>query len=59
MKCLYLTVEALYHEDIWESGSIDPCILDPGTNGGEWSASRLGYFTLEKSPGTHWIGRKC
>jgi hypothetical protein len=25
--------------------------------GGEWSASRLGRFTLgERAPGTHWIG---
>jgi len=26
-------------------------------HGGEWSASRLGRFTLrERAPGTHWIG---
>jgi hypothetical protein len=25
--------------------------------GGDWSASRLGQFTtVEKAPGTHWIG---
>jgi hypothetical protein len=26
-------------------------------DGGDWSASRPGYFTLrERAPGTHWIG---
>jgi hypothetical protein len=41
----------------WGSGCIAPCILDLGTNGGEWSASRPGRFTpRERAFGTHWIG---
>jgi hypothetical protein len=31
---------------------MDPRILDLGTSGGEWSASRPSPF----APGTHWIG---
>jgi hypothetical protein len=31
--------------------------LTSALNGGEWSASRLDYFTpRERSPATHWIG---
>jgi len=31
--------------------------LTSALDGGEWSASRPGHFTLrEKAPGTHWIG---
>jgi hypothetical protein len=41
----------------WGSGGIDPLILDPALDGGEWSASRPGRFTLkEKAPDTHWMG---
>jgi hypothetical protein len=29
----------------WESGGIAPQILNLGTNGGEWSASRSSHFT--------------
>jgi hypothetical protein len=39
------------------SEGIAPCILNLGTDGGEWSASRPGRFTpRERDPGTHWIG---
>jgi hypothetical protein len=31
--------------------------LNSALDGGEWSASRPGRFTLrERAPGTHWIG---
>jgi len=31
--------------------------LTSALDGGEWSASRPGYFTpRERAPGTHWIG---
>jgi hypothetical protein len=31
--------------------------LSLALDGGEWSASRLGRFTLkERAPGNHWIG---
>jgi hypothetical protein len=31
--------------------------LTSAVDGGEWSASRPGRFTLrERAPGTHWIG---
>jgi hypothetical protein len=43
---------ALRHEDVWESRSLDPRLLDLGTVKGDWSASRSGHST----PGTHWIG---
>jgi hypothetical protein len=42
-----------------ESGCINSRFLDPGTSGGEWSASRPGHFSPGKRPpppGTHWIG---
>jgi hypothetical protein len=32
----------------WKNGGIAPRILDLGTIGGEWSASRPGYFTPRK-----------
>jgi len=34
----------------WGSGGIASCILDLSTDGGEWLASRPGYFTPEKEP---------
>jgi hypothetical protein len=38
-------------------GHIDPHLLDHGTNGGEWSASRPGPFTPgERALGAHWVG---
>jgi hypothetical protein len=38
----------------WGSGDIAASIFNPGTNGGEWSASRPGSFTLGiRAPGTH------
>jgi hypothetical protein len=38
----------------WWSGCI---FLTSALDGGEWSASRPGHFTLmERAPGTHWIG---
>jgi hypothetical protein len=41
----------------WGSVCISPRVLNLGTDGGEWSASRLGRFTpREEAPGTHWIG---
>jgi hypothetical protein len=41
----------------WGSGSIAPRILNLETQGGEWSASHLGRFTLrETAAGTHWLG---
>jgi hypothetical protein len=36
------------HTEAGMNGDIAPCILNLGTNGGEWSASRAG-------PGTHWL----
>jgi hypothetical protein len=48
------------HHDMkrhWGSGDIAPLILDLGTRGGEWSASRHRRFTpSEGAPGNHWIG---
>jgi len=39
------------------SGGIAPAFLTSTLDGGEWSASRPGRFTLrERAPGTHWIG---
>jgi hypothetical protein len=31
-------------------------IIDPGTDGDEWSASRLGRHSTREKPGTYWIG---
>jgi hypothetical protein len=43
-----------------ESGGIDPPFLATALDGGEWSASRPGHFTLgERAPGTHWIRNLC
>jgi hypothetical protein len=41
----------------WGSGGIAPLILLASVlDGGEWSASRPGHFTVrERAPGTHWI----
>jgi hypothetical protein len=48
---------SLRHENLWENGGIAPPFLASALDGGEWSASCLGRFTLgEKIPGTHWIG---
>jgi hypothetical protein len=45
-----------YNEGVLGSGGIAPRIFWP-RNGGEWSASRPGYFTpRERALGTHWIG---
>jgi hypothetical protein len=49
---LCLTNQALCHEDVWESGCIDPRILDFGTSWSRVSASRRGHF----NPHTHSIG---
>jgi hypothetical protein len=39
------------------SGDIAPHIVTSALEGGEWSASRPGRFTLrERSPVTHWVG---
>jgi hypothetical protein len=41
----------------WGSGGIAPRILSWSLDGGEWSASHLGRFTLRgRAPVTHWIG---
>jgi hypothetical protein len=38
--------------DVWSH-----IFLTSSLVGGEWSASRPGYFTYgERAPGTHWIG---
>jgi hypothetical protein len=38
----------------WGTGGISPRLLDLGTVGGEWSASRPGRFIpRERAPGTH------
>ena len=53
-KCRYICPYA-NHEGTWRSGGIAPLILNTGTRWGEWSASRLGSFTLEeRCRGTHW-----
>jgi hypothetical protein len=45
------------HENvIWESGYVAAPFLTSALDGGEWSVSRPGRFTLgERAPGTHWI----
>jgi hypothetical protein len=44
-------------EAYWGSGGIAALILNLGTSGGEWSASRPGRFTpKERAPDTHWTG---
>jgi hypothetical protein len=41
----------------WGGGDIAPRIIELGTEGGKWSASRSGRFTpRERDHGTHWIG---
>jgi len=41
----------------WESGGIAPRILNSALDGGEWSASRPGRFTLRaRASATHSIG---
>jgi hypothetical protein len=53
---LYLTNEALRHEDVWGSERIAPPFLTSALRGGEWSASRPGHFTPEKTAlSTHWM----
>jgi hypothetical protein len=42
---------------MYGSGGIAPPFLTSALDGGEWSPSRRGRFTLgERVPGTHWIG---
>jgi hypothetical protein len=54
---LYLTNQALRHEDAWGSGCIDPHYLDRGTS---WrsvvSCTPRPLEPQGKSPGTNWIG---
>jgi hypothetical protein len=38
------------HEDVWGSGCIAPSLLSLALPRGEWSASRLCYFTSGKEP---------
>jgi hypothetical protein len=51
--------QALRHEGLlgeWRYSSTHS--LTSALDGGEWSASRPGLFTtMERPPGTHWIGR--
>jgi hypothetical protein len=45
------------HEDVWRSGGIASPFLTSALVGSEWSASRLGRFTLrEDAAGAHKIG---
>jgi hypothetical protein len=54
---LCLINQALYHEDVWGSGTVAPPFLTSALDGGEWSASRRGRFASgETAHGIHWIG---
>jgi hypothetical protein len=51
--CFFLT-EHHAMKAYWGSGGIAPRILDLGTDGGKWSASRPDRFTpRERAPRTH------
>jgi hypothetical protein len=46
----------LWHEDVWGSGGIAPCILTSALHGSERLASRLDLLIPGlRSVGTHWI----
>jgi hypothetical protein len=54
---LCLINQALCHQDIWGSGGIAPPFLTSSLDGGVWSASRPGRFTLrERVRSIQWIG---
>jgi hypothetical protein len=49
--------QVLRHEDIWESGGIDPPFSTSALDGGEWSESRPGRFNPGKTArGAHRVG---